>query len=198
MRAASVGHGLRAELPRLRRVLRRGFSLALHAGRSRRRSIACRRGCRCCVLKEGEFERNRKPGRPLILDPASRGDLDFATLVPARQSALGLGAYADRRRDRRRDGARPRPPRRGPDGDAGEGRVAADVAAAARVPTRPTSPSSCRPSRSAAGPGSARPSTRPVPGLAARLADRRASTRSITNGISAPASGATSRSWCGA
>ncbi len=33
------------------------------------------------VLKEGEFERDRKPGRPLF-SIRLRGDLDFATLVP--------------------------------------------------------------------------------------------------------------------
>ena len=58
----ALGHRLRAELPRVRRVLRRGLPLALHAGARRRGRAPADPWITLLVLAEGdEFERDARP-----------------------------------------------------------------------------------------------------------------------------------------
>ena len=88
------------------------------------------------VLAEGEFERNLLAGRPLHVGAHQGGRLPRPTF--RRTTAVGLGARADRRA--RSAAARPRPISRGFASElarvAGQRRVAAHLAAAARRRTR--------------------------------------------------------------
>ena len=121
-RAAALDHQLRAQLSRLRRVLRRGLPVALHAGGGWRPGIGCGRGwCWSCWPRTSSVADPTPPG-PL---PAIR--LDGPNVVPTDlfppvDRGLGVGARArqpghqprpnaDARADRRRPGrARPANP----------------------------------------------------------------------------------------
>ena len=140
------------------RFLRRGFRLALFAARaSTAHRIGCRLGSSLVVLKDEEFRRTSEPGRTAAGDRADGRARDAPTLFPPLgqewawahvhlNEALGerrhrpdLGALRARARSQSRRRLR-----------------AADLPAQARSQYRLHRVRACRPSRSAARPGSAK------------------------------------------
>ena len=209
-RAARLDHQLRAELPGVRRVLRRGLPLALHPGA--RRTPPARRlrpWLALVVLAEDEFTEAGQAAGPAA---AHRSRVDDLALFPP---ADELWAWAHVHVNRSLAGA---PARSSPttwravlprlDAVLAEQPrprlLAAAVPAPARRPTPPTTPSSCptfetgrlaglgldpagRPARHPLGLGRLR---RPGPEPAA-------ASPTTTAGTSAPAPSATSSTWCG-
>ena len=99
-RAARLDHELRAELPAVRRVLRRGLPVALHAGRARRGAARLRPWLALVVLDGG---RVRATGANLAGQAAAvhRRRRPRRAFPPA-DAAVGLGARARQPRPRRR------------------------------------------------------------------------------------------------
>ncbi len=91
-RAAGLDHQLRAQLPPLHRVLRRGLPLALHAGGTRRPD-GCGHGSRSSCSTEERVRGRRQPARQAAAVHRDHGEPDGGRL-PARRRAVGMGPRA--------------------------------------------------------------------------------------------------------